>query len=261
MSKAPGSWSQVLSRESYKNCDESDKVNSSVKIVAVDLQKMAPLDGVIQIQGDITKYETAAQIVTQFEGERADLVVCDGAPDVTGLHDIDEFIQAQLVLAALNITTHVLKISARSKFVAKIFRGKDITLLVSQLKLFFAKVSISKPRSSRNSSIEAFIVCEAYQPPRDYVPNMQNPLLDQRYSDYNELAGSNRCLVPFIACGDLNSHCSDMNYPLVIDDREYKFCSPVLSPIDPPYAKAKYMKQHNMIAKPNNDSSTTTTLI
>lgn len=113
-----------------------------MKIVAVDLQKMAPLEGVIQIQGDITKLETAEQIVSHFEGQRADLVVCDGAPDVTGLHDIDEFIQAQLVLAALNITTHVLKISPNSKFIAKIFRGKDITLLFSQLKLFFAQVNI-----------------------------------------------------------------------------------------------------------------------
>ena len=34
-----------------------------------------------------------------FEGERADLVVCDGAPDVTGLHDMDEYVQAQLLLA------------------------------------------------------------------------------------------------------------------------------------------------------------------
>jgi 23S rRNA U2552 (ribose-2'-O)-methylase RlmE/FtsJ len=66
---------------------------------------------------------------------------------------IKRFIQAQLVLAALNITTHVLKISSSSKFVAKIFRGKDVTLLNSQLKLFFSKVTISKPRSSRNSSI------------------------------------------------------------------------------------------------------------
>ena len=39
----------------------------------------------------------------------ADLVVCDGAPDVTGLHDIDEYIQGQLLLAAFNITSHVLK--------------------------------------------------------------------------------------------------------------------------------------------------------
>ena len=64
------------------------------------------------------------------------MVVCDGAPDVTGqrrsflrtnmtsfilgLHDIDEYIQAQLLLAALNITTHVLK--KGGTFVAKIFR-------------------------------------------------------------------------------------------------------------------------------------------
>ena len=55
-------------------------------------------------------------------GQRADLVVCDGAPDVTGLHDIDEYVQAQLLLAALNITTFVLR--PGGAFVAKIFRGK-----------------------------------------------------------------------------------------------------------------------------------------
>jgi tRNA (cytidine32/guanosine34-2'-O)-methyltransferase len=35
--------------------------------------------------------------------------------------------QAQLLLAALNITTHVLRTGGT--FVAKIFRGKDVTLL------------------------------------------------------------------------------------------------------------------------------------
>lgn len=56
------------------------------------------LDGVIQIQGDITKFETAAQIISHFEGDRADLVVCDGAPDVTGLHDIDELLEIFLLM-------------------------------------------------------------------------------------------------------------------------------------------------------------------
>ena len=70
---------------------------------------MAPLPGVTQLQGDITKVSTAEKIVGHFSGEHADLVVCDGAPDVTGLHDIDEYVQAQLLLAALNITTHVLR--------------------------------------------------------------------------------------------------------------------------------------------------------
>ena len=54
---------------------------SSTKIVAVDLQAMAPIPGVIQLQGDITKVSTAQEIIGHFEGEEADLVVCDGAPD------------------------------------------------------------------------------------------------------------------------------------------------------------------------------------
>lgn len=73
---APGSWSQVLARELYKNDEES----KHVKIVAVDLQIMAPIEGVIQIQGDITKLETAQKIISNFDGEKSDLVVCDGAP-------------------------------------------------------------------------------------------------------------------------------------------------------------------------------------
>ena len=64
-------------------------------------------------------------------------------------------------------------------------------------------MTCSKPRSSRNSSIEAFIVCQGYQPPKDYTPTMANPLLDLQYDAMNELTGANRTIVPFIACGDL----------------------------------------------------------
>ena len=51
------------------------------KIVAIDLQPMAPIEGVIQLQGDITSERTAAEVIAYFDGGRADLVVCDGAPD------------------------------------------------------------------------------------------------------------------------------------------------------------------------------------
>lgn len=79
---APGSWSQVLSRELYAKNNTAGAAED-IKIVAVDLQQMAPLLGVIQLQGDITKIETAEKIVSYFEGSKADLVVCDGAPDGT----------------------------------------------------------------------------------------------------------------------------------------------------------------------------------
>jgi tRNA (cytidine32/guanosine34-2'-O)-methyltransferase len=44
---------------------------------------------------------------------------------------MDEYIQAQLLLAAFNITSHVLEVGG--SFVAKIFRGKDMSLLVAQV--------------------------------------------------------------------------------------------------------------------------------
>lgn len=48
------------------------------------------------LQGDITSRETAEAIIDHFQGGLAELVVCDGAPDVTGLHDIDAYLQAQV---------------------------------------------------------------------------------------------------------------------------------------------------------------------
>ena len=49
--------------------------------VAVDLQEMAPISGVHIIQGDITTKETVDKILHKFKGQKAELVVCDGAPD------------------------------------------------------------------------------------------------------------------------------------------------------------------------------------
>ncbi|KAJ1878968.1 tRNA (uridine-2'-O-)-methyltransferase trm7 [Coemansia sp. RSA 1722] len=243
---APGSWSQVLSRELQKNRTDSEQ--EPPQIVAVDLQAMAPLPGVTQIQGDITKLSTAEQIVSHFDGAQADLVVSDGAPDVTGLHDLDEYIQAQLILAALNITTHVLR--PGGTFVAKIFRGKDVTLLYAQLKIFFRTVHVAKPRSSRNSSIEAFVVCLDYNPPKDYVPNMANPLMDVPYDLDHPIVGSNRVIVPFVACGDLRGFDADMTYPLEIDDAaSYQVRDPTQMPISPPYKKALELKRSNFYNK------------
>ena len=102
---APGSWSQVLADRLLVNTDDDgengnddgneDEDDGGPAIVAVDLQPMAPLSGVKCIQGDITSLDTASEIVRHFSGRRAELVICDGAPDVTGLHDIDEYLQSQ----------------------------------------------------------------------------------------------------------------------------------------------------------------------
>jgi tRNA (cytidine32/guanosine34-2'-O)-methyltransferase len=106
------------------------------------LQETAPIDNVHHIVGDITKGETLAKILEAFKGQLCDLVICDGAPDITGFHDMDQYIQSQLLVAALNITVKVLK--KGGNFVAKIFKGSEISFLYSQFKLYFREIHIFK---------------------------------------------------------------------------------------------------------------------
>ncbi|RZB40639.1 tRNA (cytidine(32)/guanosine(34)-2'-O)-methyltransferase [Asbolus verrucosus] len=228
----------------------SPKKNENVKIVAVDLQPMAPLPGVIQLQGDITEYKTAEAIINHFAGDHADLVVCDGAPDVTGLHCIDIYIQAQLLLGALHITCNVLK--PGGTFVAKIFRAKDCDLLTNQLLMLFEDVVTVKPTSSRNSSIEAFVVCRKYKPPQDFDPKLITPFLDVTNKDFTSLPGVNRVIIPFLVCGDISAYDSDTTYPLQLEgETPYRYHSPVQPPIAPPY----YSIEDSSEGSPKKDSS------
>ncbi|KAJ9575733.1 hypothetical protein L9F63_007379, partial [Diploptera punctata] len=216
---APGSWSQVLLKKIRSNT-EIDQ--TKVKIVAVDLQAMAPLPGLIQIVGDITKVETAHALIDHFKDDPCQLVVCDGAPDVTGLHDIDEFVQAQLLIAAFNIASYVL--TTGGTFVAKIFRGKDVSLLISQLDLFFDDVYITKPRSSRSSSIESFVVCKKFRILPGYEPTIYNPLLNHSNEEHKEFTGTNKYVSPFLASGDLRPFDVERICDLKIDNpRSFEF--------------------------------------
>ncbi|KAI1380216.1 FtsJ-domain-containing protein [Hypoxylon crocopeplum] len=162
------------------------KPRQGVKIVSIDLQPISPLPGIVTLRADITHPATVPLLLkaldpeydskskSQQAAQPVDLVLSDGAPDVTGLHDLDIYVQSQLLFAALNLALCVLK--PGGKFVAKIFRGKNVDVLYAQLKIFFEKVHIAKPRSSRASSVEAFIVCLNFQPPKGFSASLEEPL-------------------------------------------------------------------------------------
>ncbi|KAF5218856.1 hypothetical protein ECC02_008211 [Trypanosoma cruzi] len=191
--------------------------------------------------------------------KKADLVVCDGAPDVTGMHELDEYLQHHLLLAALNITTFVLRCGGT--FVTKIFRGPNTPFLVAKSEVFFRHVIIAKPRSSRNASMEAFMVCQDYQPPAGYRPSFDRPLTTttrcftpaaplppafmhpqsegqqiiqkEKKGVEDQACMMESVIVPFLACGDLSGYDADMCY-----DRDSDV--PVLPPVHPP-RQAPYM--------------------
>lgn len=206
---APGSWSQVLSRELRHRAKEdlkkagADGASSAwtPRIVSVDLQEMAPIEGVHILQGDITSRDTAEKIIGFFEGELAELVICDGAPDVTGLHQIDEYVQSQLLLAALNISTHLLK--PGGTFVAKIFLGECYELLASQLRVFFSRVTCHKPDSSRSTSTEHFVICQGFRKVPGYSPKLFSALEETAQLRQEEKSSTNAILQPFLAAGTL----------------------------------------------------------
>jgi tRNA (cytidine32/guanosine34-2'-O)-methyltransferase len=298
---APGSWSQVLSRVLIKGEEfgragweekhakeraaifgsaeaarERPKRNpqKDVKIVSIDLQPMAPLEGITMLKADITHPSTIPLLLQALDPETfdpesstashpVDLVLSDGAPDVTGLHDLDIYIQSQLLFAALNLALCVLR--PGGKFVAKIFRGKDVDLLYAQLKSMFTQVRVAKPRSSRASSIEAFVVCEGFHPPDGFQPSLENPLgagvhLGMTHSHGPSLphpastlsspfdggetstlpTQESAWIAPFLACGDLSAYDADATYHLP-DDRQS--LDPIQPPTAPPYKRALEMRQ------------------
>ncbi|OQV20063.1 putative tRNA (cytidine(32)/guanosine(34)-2'-O)-methyltransferase [Hypsibius exemplaris] len=212
---------------------------------------MSPLDGVIQLQGDITEPETARKIISLFDGEKADLVVSDGAPDVIGLLDSDEYVQHQLVLAALEITTRILKFNGT--MVAKVFRGKRIADLCAKLAFFFGSVTVAKPKCSRDSSLEAFVVCQHFRIPSGF--SHAGPLSDfltaQVPPGLPHSWHSSRAAAPFVVCGGEDAFDSDRNYPLNLttsSSGDYQHRSPVQPPIHPPYEQAKKMRSERTLA-------------
>lgn len=260
---APGSWSQVLSRKLFEGQENVE----DRKIVAVDLQRMSPIDHVTCLQADITHPKTLNKILELFGNEKADFVCSDGAPDVTGLHDLDEYIQQQLIMSALQLTCCILK--DKGTFIAKIFRGRDIDMLYSQLGYLFDKIVCAKPRSSRGTSMESFIVCLGYNPPAGWEPKLDVNQSTEQFFE-NCLGGvsrlsindpemknglpkwvdEDRSIAEFMSCGDLSSFDSDATYHIDADEmKPRESLDPVQGPTNPPYKEALELKRRGKLTR------------
>lgn len=130
---------------------------------------------------------------------------------VTGFHDIDQYVQSQLLVAALEIC--IKTIAPGGTFVSKVFKGHDSTFLTSQFKAFFNQVDIVKPKSSRPSSVEHFIVCRFFNPPvgigaglkrlSAFSPFDKDCLKETNSSPEEEIC--NKKVYEYVTCGDLSA--------------------------------------------------------
>lgn len=114
---------------------------------------------------------------------------------------MDQYIQSQLLVAALNITTKLLK--KGGNFVAKIFKGSEYGLLYSQFKYFFREIHIVKPDSSRESSVEHFLVGLRFHGGEDNMDMLELSTFDSNKIRFEDGSKEEK-VFKFVTCGDLS---------------------------------------------------------
>jgi 23S rRNA (uridine2552-2'-O)-methyltransferase len=133
-----------------------EKVGASGRVVALDILPMEPIEGVVFIEGDFREDEPLAALETAMDGRRADLVLSDMAPNISGIGPADQARSMHLAELAAAFADDWL--DASGTFVVKVFQGEGFDALLAELKQKYAAVRVRKPRASRAESREVYIV-------------------------------------------------------------------------------------------------------
>jgi 23S rRNA (uridine2552-2'-O)-methyltransferase len=147
---APGSWSQYVSAT----------LDGRVKIIALDLLPMDALPSVEFIQGDFTADATLERVSQALEGQKADLVICDMAPNISGNRAVDQPRSMHLAELALEMCGVVL--AGGGDFICKLFQGEGIDEFITETRSSFERVKVMKPKASRAGSREVYLVARNY---------------------------------------------------------------------------------------------------
>lgn len=143
---APGSWTQYA----------AEKIGINGRIIAIDLLPMDTFANVHFIQGDFSSDSIYESITTELGKNRADLVISDMAPNITGNGSIDQPKAMYLAELAFDLATEVL--GAQGVFLSKVFQGEGFDAYVKTLRKTFKSVKICKPKASRPRSREVYVI-------------------------------------------------------------------------------------------------------
>ena len=148
---APGGWSQLA----------VEYVGKMGKIVAVDLLPIEPIPGVAIIEGDFTAEATIDQVLNLLAGKKVDLIICDMAPNFSGISDVDQFRAVYLSELVLDFAIKTLK--PDGSMLIKLFQGSGFEQYVHDLKQCFAGVAIRKPKASHAESREVYGLAKKFK--------------------------------------------------------------------------------------------------
>lgn len=143
---APGSWSQVAAA----------RLQGRGRIIALDLLDMPAIAQVTFIQGDFREQAVLHQLEKTLAGHKVDLVICDMAPNMSGIQLVDQASAAYLTELALEFSLQWLQ--PGGSFLVKVFVGAGFDDIVRAMRAGFGKVVTRKPRASRDRSSEVYLL-------------------------------------------------------------------------------------------------------
>ena len=141
---APGGWSQVA----------LEYIGEDGKLVGVDLQHILPLKGAQFLQGDIREPETRKELERLVP--KADVVLSDMSPNLSGNYSVDQARSVELSSLALKIASE----RKANSFVAKVFEGSDFQDFRQAVIDEFGSVRTLSPEASRKQSSEVYLIAK-----------------------------------------------------------------------------------------------------
>jgi len=148
---APGSWSQYV----------SEKIGHKGRLLAIDILPMEPIDNTLFIEGDFTEQSVYEECLQAMNNARADLVISDMAPNLSGIRVADQARSLHLAELSFDLAKSVLK--AGGDMLVKVFEGEGTDRYRHELKEHFGKIIVRKPKASRDDSREFYVLAKTFR--------------------------------------------------------------------------------------------------
>ena len=141
----PGGWLQVI----------LERIGERGRVVGVDVVDIPPFGApnVALVTGDVRDPGTVASVVDLL-GRRADVVVSDLSPKLTGVRATDDARFGELVTATLDALPSLLRPGGR--LLLKLFMGPEHERILARLRQRFDEVRITRPEATRRGSAELY---------------------------------------------------------------------------------------------------------
>jgi 23S rRNA (uridine2552-2'-O)-methyltransferase len=127
-------------------------------VIALDSLDMPGLAGVTFVRGDFRDADAVEELERALAGGKADLVLSDMAPNLSGIPATDQARALELAEMARDFASKHLK--PQGNFLVKVFQGAGFEDFVKSLRRQFRTVAVRKPEASRSRSREVYVLAK-----------------------------------------------------------------------------------------------------